>query len=855
MMLNFRPKTLLGAALFAFIGVSVACSDSNPDGASAGGTGSTTGTSCGTPQLGCACATPGAQVACGKKVTGDQSFVYCFEGVRTCLSTGVYGDCESGTVIEHATSTQNVHITALGATAACNTTTTGTIKVCTAGRHQGEPCDAIEDCTAGVKMCTGSNDSTAHCRDDGDCHIDCAQFSGNCTSGPTPNVGCNVDGDCGAGGACTYAGGTGTCNVFTGVCDSANPLDGRECNADTDCGAGGQCITLTAKGTCLGGWRNTRKCHLNRQCIGGGTCTADVGDGGLGTSGSLDPCDPFCQVYSDTAPGVDAGPGFLVTDAGLTPNAGCGNATVNPGEQCDDGNTVSGDGCNSSCRLEVGWYCPTPGAACVHSTCGNGTVEGLEQCDDHNLRPYDGCSPTCTLEANCPQTEPGGCLAVCGDGIKFDSEDCDDGNLTNGDGCDSSCHVEPGASCVTQTAPTPSSIDVPVIYRDFNPNTHPDFQKTVSGYLPHALPLSANARAAGNPNCGSNLQQGMPSFGLGADKEPFRRQSPETPITAATTNCTLSVGSFYQWWHDDSSANITILGRSLRLFRLGDGSYVFNSASDTVTDPRINCGNGASTSSCVMQNADLSGGFFPINGLGYGNWTATKNYAFTSEVRYPFTFRGGEVLNFTGDDDVFVYVNSKLIVDLGGVHPAISKSVTLSTTTALDPASGGSVALVSGHTYEIAVFQTERNTVGSNYKLTLGGFNQTQSICSFPPSPTVVVRDFQATCASGEQAVWQLFRWKAAVTASQSIDFRAATSDTEGGLPANPSAPSTVAVGSATSANNPTVWADSGDPVSKDLASAAPPQLSKQWLRVYMKFNGSPSLSEWQQMYDCVPVE
>ena len=61
-----------------------------------------------------------------------------------------------------------------------------------------------------------------------------------------------------------------------------------------------------------------------------------------------------------------------IDDVLLTPTnpAVCGNGTVEAGEQCDDGNTADGDGCDSNCQIEP--------------VCGNGTVEAGEQCDDGN---------------------------------------------------------------------------------------------------------------------------------------------------------------------------------------------------------------------------------------------------------------------------------------------------------------------------------------------------------------------------------------------------------------------------------------------------------------------------------------
>ena len=42
----------------------------------------------------------------------------------------------------------------------------------------------------------------------------------------------------------------------------------------------------------------------------------------------------------------------------------CGNGLINLGEQCDDGNSVSSDGCSGTCKNEPGWYCALPGTAC-----------------------------------------------------------------------------------------------------------------------------------------------------------------------------------------------------------------------------------------------------------------------------------------------------------------------------------------------------------------------------------------------------------------------------------------------------------------------------------------------------------
>lgn len=91
-------------------------------------------------------------------------------------------------------------------------------------------------------------------------------------------------------------------------------------------------------------------------------------------------------------------------------------------EECDDGNTVDGDGCDSHCFDEQ---------------CGNGVLQPgadsyapLEECDDGNHQSGDGCDADCQFER------------ICGNGILETGEQCDDSNLGNGDGCDDRCYTE-----------------------------------------------------------------------------------------------------------------------------------------------------------------------------------------------------------------------------------------------------------------------------------------------------------------------------------------------------------------------------------------------------------------------------
>ncbi len=130
----------------------------------------------------------------------------------------------------------------------------------------------------------------------------------------------------------------------------------------------------------------------------------------------------------------------------------CGNGILEGSEECDDGNTTSGEGCTSDCKLETDWVCPTPGSPCISTVvCGDGRISGNEICDDHNTSDGDGCSGDCSaVEPGWTCPAPGvRCQPKCGDGLITGWEQCDDGNATSGDGCSESCTTETGYACPT----------------------------------------------------------------------------------------------------------------------------------------------------------------------------------------------------------------------------------------------------------------------------------------------------------------------------------------------------------------------------------------------------------------------
>lgn len=113
--------------------------------------------------------------------------------------------------------------------------------------------------------------------------------------------------------------------------------------------------------------------------------------------------------------------------------------------------------------------------------------------------------------------------------------------------------------------------------------------------------------------------------------------------------------------------------------------------------------------------------FFPLDGRGWNDeYTADDgnmhNFSFTFELHTTFEYTGGEVFTFIGDDDVFVFIAKKLVVDLGGVHGAETKAIQLDTLVTDDTAQA-KVPLTKGTTYPLDIFYNERHTVSSHFRM------------------------------------------------------------------------------------------------------------------------------------------
>jgi fibro-slime domain-containing protein len=173
--------------------------------------------------------------------------------------------------------------------------------------------------------------------------------------------------------------------------------------------------------------------------------------------------------------------------------------------------------------------------------------------------------------------------------------------------------------------------------------------------------------------------RGLVKMDLGADGTPeYAPAGPVRPHTSGASN-------FALWYHDVPGMNQAI-DYTIPLTTDSQGVSSFDSAA-----------------------------FFPIDGMGFGNEGVdasgqAHNFSFTTEIHTSFVYRAGNVFTFTGDDDLWLFINHKLAIDLGGLHPSLTGTVDLD-------AMAAQLGITIGGTYPMDIFHAERHTGASNFHI------------------------------------------------------------------------------------------------------------------------------------------
>jgi fibro-slime domain-containing protein len=151
------------------------------------------------------------------------------------------------------------------------------------------------------------------------------------------------------------------------------------------------------------------------------------------------------------------------------------------------------------------------------------------------------------------------------------------------------------------------------------------------------------------------------------------------------------------------------------VYTLGDGSTSLTTHGQTAFDQWYRDTPGVNASMPFSVQLDANGvfsdlSFFPIDDQLFGNQGLPHNYHFTVELHGTTTIHGDETFTFAGDDDLWMFINHHLAIDLGGVHPTETETVDFS-----QPDVQAALGIVPGGNYPIDIFYAERHTVASDF--------------------------------------------------------------------------------------------------------------------------------------------
>jgi fibro-slime domain-containing protein len=277
-------------------------------------------------------------------------------------------------------------------------------------------------------------------------------------------------------------------------------------------------------------------------------------------------------------------------------------------------------------------------------------------------------------------------LSACGAGADGTVDNANGSNGQSGGGATPPLLTGPGGSGPGGGSLGDTAGSLTITIRDFklysagDASTNPDFENT---------PKTDQNGTPSTSYLGPWDDLEIVADAIGKDQKPVYKKATGQTLT------THGKAAFDQWFRDVSGTNIpTQYPLTLELGT--DGAYGYDS---------------------LQLGVALGGGstdkmFFPIDdgsqyATTFGDQGLSHNYSFTVELHTKFTYKGGEYFHFSGDDDVFVFINGKLAINLGGIHGREEATAEID-----------KLGLTLGTSYPLDFFYAERHVVASNLRVT-----------------------------------------------------------------------------------------------------------------------------------------
>lgn len=263
--------------------------------------------------------------------------------------------------------------------------------------------------------------------------------------------------------------------------------------------------------------------------------------------------------------------------------------------------------------------------------------------------------------------------------------------------------VSGAAAQDSQGVALPDYIELTGVVRDFQelsmPAGHPDFERKPTGGFGHYVNMVADELdESGKPVFRSTgykvTTQWRDASGRNIMPPTSYLPLPQGAVAGAMQSsqggaCT-TAEAMSQWFRDVPGVNAS-MPLTLRLERQsGTNIYTFDDK--------------------VSPLYSSLGGFFPINNQLYGNSSGeSKNFHFTFELETKFRYEAntGQVFTFKGDDDVWVFIDGKKVIDIGGVHSSVTQTIELDRLDWLE----------DGESYQLKFFFAERHRTQSNFRI------------------------------------------------------------------------------------------------------------------------------------------